>query len=68
MDVFKRSNVSIAGQGEQPMVFAHGFGCDQQMWRFVAPAFEATHQVVLFDHIGCGKSDISCYDNALLSG
>jgi sigma-B regulation protein RsbQ len=63
MDIFKRSNVSIAGQGTQPMVLAHGFGCDQQMWRSVAPAFEATHQVVLFDHIGCGRSDISCYDN-----
>lgn len=44
------------------MVFAHGFGCDQQMWRYVAPAFEADYQVVLFDHIGCGKSDIKAYD------
>jgi sigma-B regulation protein RsbQ len=44
------------------MVFAHGFGCDQQMWRFVAPAFEATHRVVLFDHIGCGQSDLAAYD------
>lgn len=44
------------------MVFAHGFGCDQQMWRFVAPAFEDTHQVVLFDHIGCGQSDIQAWD------
>lgn len=44
------------------MVFAHGFGCDQQMWRFVAPAFEADHRVMLFDHIGCGKADIKAYD------
>lgn len=44
------------------MLFAHGFGCDQQMWRFVAPAFEATHQVVLFDHIGCGQSDLTAWN------
>ncbi len=46
------------------MLFAHGFGCDQQMWRFVAPAFDATHDVLLFDHIGCGRSDASAYDEA----
>ena len=44
------------------MVFAHGFGCDQNMWRFVAPAFEATHRVVLFDHVGSGRSELSAYD------
>lgn len=44
------------------MVFAHGFGCDQQMWRFVVPAFETTHRVVLFDHVGAGGSDSSAYD------
>ena len=46
------------------MVFAHGFGCDQHMWRFVAPAFEADHRVVLFDHLGAGASDASAYDPA----
>lgn len=55
-------HVTEAGQGVQPMVFAHGFGCDQQMWRFVAPAFEATHRVICFDHIGCGRSDLTAYD------
>ena len=44
------------------MMFAHGFGCDQNMWRFVAPAFAATHRVVLFDHVGAGGSDTSAYD------
>lgn len=44
------------------MVFAHGFGCDQNMWRFVAPAFEDEHRVVLFDHVGAGGSDLSAYD------
>ncbi len=44
------------------MLFAHGFGCDQHMWRHVAPAFEATHRVLLFDHVGAGRSDLSAYD------
>lgn len=44
------------------MVFAHGFGCDQQMWRLVTPAFERTHRVVLFDHVGAGRSEAAAYD------
>nr|WP_137830230.1 alpha/beta hydrolase [Methylobacterium sp. L1A1] len=44
------------------MVFAHGFGCDQNMWRHVAPAFEDRYRTVLFDHIGAGGSDLSAYD------
>ncbi|KAB1080744.1 alpha/beta hydrolase [Methylobacterium soli] len=44
------------------MVFAHGFGCDQNMWRFVAPAFEGGYRTVLFDHVGAGGSDLSAYD------
>ena len=56
-----RNNVQLKGQGKQPLMFAHGFGCDQNMWRFIAPGFEDRFQVVLFDHVGCGKSDISAY-------
>jgi sigma-B regulation protein RsbQ len=44
------------------MLFAHGFGCDQHMWRYVAPRFEDGFRVVLFDHVGSGKSDLSAYD------
>ena len=44
------------------MLFAHGFGCDQNMWRFVAPRFESDFRVVLFDHVGAGGSDPSAYD------
>ena len=44
------------------MLFAHGFGCDQGMWRHVAPAFAADHRVVLFDHVGAGGSDVAAYD------
>ena len=50
-------------QAGQPMMFAHGYGCDQNMWRYVAPAFAATHRIVLFDHVGNGRSDLSAYDD-----
>ena len=56
-----RNNVHVRGSGTQPMVFAHGFGCDQNMWRYVAPAFEQDYRVVLFDFVGSGKSDWSAY-------
>lgn len=46
------------------MVFAHGFGCDQNMWRFVAPSFEDRFRTVLFDHVGAGGSDLSAYETA----
>jgi sigma-B regulation protein RsbQ len=58
----KRNNVRITGHGKQVMLFAHGFGCDQAMWRYVAPEFERDYRVVLFDYVGCGKSDWSAYD------
>jgi sigma-B regulation protein RsbQ len=61
-DTLARNNVHVVGQGASPMVFAHGFGCDQNMWRLVAPAFERSHRVVLFDHVGAGRSDLSAYD------
>ena len=62
MDALRRHNVNVSGRGQRAMVFAHGFGCDQNMWRFVAPAFERDFKTVLFDHIGAGKSDMSAYD------
>src|SRR6476619_1251983 len=62
MDVAARNNVKVSGRPDGPtMVFAHGFGCDQNMWRFVAPAFAAEHRIVLFDHVGAGGSDLSAY-------
>lgn len=45
------------------MVFAHGFGCDQNMWRFVTPSFEEDYRVILFDHVGAGNSDLSAYSS-----
>ncbi|MDP1794649.1 MAG: alpha/beta hydrolase [Acidimicrobiales bacterium] len=63
MGVRDRHNVKISGRTDgPPMVFAHGFGCDQNMWRFVAPKFENDFKVVLFDHMGAGQSDVSAYE------
>jgi sigma-B regulation protein RsbQ len=68
VDVIRRHNVSVSGLPEgQPMMFAHGFGCDQNMWRFVAPAFADRFKVVLFDHLGAGGSDVAAYDPARYS-
>jgi sigma-B regulation protein RsbQ len=59
----ERHNVNEHGPPEgQPMLFAHGFGCDQNMWRYVWPRFEGDYRVVLFDHVGAGDSDLSAYD------
>jgi sigma-B regulation protein RsbQ len=61
--VLARNNVTLSGQaGGAVMIFAHGFGCDQNMWRFVAPAFEDRYRTVLFDFVGAGQSDLSAYD------
>jgi sigma-B regulation protein RsbQ len=54
---------TIGPETGQAMVFAHGFGCDQNMWRYVAPAFADDYRVVLFDHVGAGNSDLSAYDS-----
>ncbi|MCZ2804769.1 alpha/beta hydrolase [Modestobacter sp. VKM Ac-2983] len=63
MSVRTRHDVRVSGRpGGRPMVFAHGYGCDQNMWRFITPDFEVDHQVVTFDHVGFGRSDLSAYD------
>ncbi|MEC9067757.1 MAG: alpha/beta hydrolase [Pseudomonadota bacterium] len=63
-DILARNNVQVRGAGERAMVFAHGFGCDQTMWKDVASAFEDDFRVVLFDYVGAGQSDLSAYDSA----
>lgn len=57
----------MRGEGNQAMVFAHGFGCDQNMWRFVEPAFAQDFKTVLFDHVGAGGSDLKAYDKSKYS-
>ncbi|HEY5800179.1 MAG TPA: alpha/beta hydrolase, partial [Burkholderiaceae bacterium] len=62
MSVLKRNNVTVRGDGPMTMLFAHGYGCDQNMWRFVAPGFADRYRTVLFDSVGSGNSDLSAYD------
>lgn len=57
----KRNHVKIIGSGNTTMLFAHGFGCDQHMWRFIIPAFEQDYRIILFDYVGSGNSDLSAY-------
>ncbi|MET9595519.1 alpha/beta hydrolase [Streptomyces sp. NPDC006516] len=62
MDVRKRNRVSVTGRESGPVVvLAHGFGCDQNLWRLVAPVLEERFRVVLFDHVGAGRSDVSAW-------
>src|SRR5687767_1354427 len=67
MSVVTRNNVVSFGSGSRPMMFAHGFGCDQQMWRLVTPAFADDYRIILFDHVGAGRSDLNAYDAAKYS-
>lgn len=60
-NILFRNNVKVFGKGTQPLMFAHGFGCDQNMWRLVTPAFEQDYRIILFDYVGSGKSDLQAY-------
>lgn len=62
-NIVVRNNVKVFGQGDQPIIFAHGFGCDQNMWRFITPAFMDKYQIILFDYVGSGNSDIGAYSS-----
>ena len=62
MDARSRNNVVLTGKGDGPVVMlAHGFGCDQNMWRLVVPLLAERFRVVLFDHVGAGQSDLSAW-------
>ncbi|MFE5855533.1 alpha/beta fold hydrolase [Streptomyces sp. NPDC056500] len=62
MDVRSRHHVTVSGrEGGRVVVLSHGFGCDQNMWRLVVPALEREFTVVLFDHVGAGRSDLSAW-------
>jgi sigma-B regulation protein RsbQ len=63
VDVLLRNNVTVGGDPTgRPMLFAHGFGCDQNMWRYVVPGFEDRYRTVVFDYVGAGGSDLTAYD------
>ncbi|MCD2518113.1 alpha/beta hydrolase [Massilia sp. G4R7] len=62
MSVQVRNSVHVSGSGAATMVFSHGFGCDQTMWRFMAPAYRERFRVITYDLTGSGRSDLSAYD------
>src|SRR5450432_3347214 len=61
MSIFETHNIHVVGNGPKTMLLAHGHGCDQVMWRYLTPAFRDEFRVVLFDHVGAGKSDLTRY-------
>jgi len=61
-DILLRNNVHVSGGGPRAILFAHGFGCDQNMWRFVTHAFRDDYRLVLFDYVGSGRSDLGAYN------
>lgn len=61
-DILTRNNVQVFGAGQQPIMFAHGFGCDQRIWRLLTPAFADQYRLVLFDYVGAGESDHEAFD------
>ena len=61
MSVIKRNNIALTGRGAEVMMFVHGLGCDQNMWRFVTPAFAERYRILLLDLVGAGGSDLSAY-------
>jgi sigma-B regulation protein RsbQ len=63
MDAVGRNNVTVTGRPDGPVIMlAHGFGCDQNLWRLVAPVLAERFQVVMFDYVGSGRSDLSAWD------
>ena len=62
-EVVVRNNVKVMGEGQRTIMFAHGFGCDQSMWKYILPAFESKYRIVLFDYVGSGNSDLSAYSS-----
>ncbi len=67
MSVFKRNSVHLLGSGDRTLLFAHGYGCDQSMWRYVTPSFAEDYRLVLFDYVGSGDSDASAFDRTRYS-
>ena len=62
MDLRHRNNVTVMGRGASTLVFSHGFGCNQAMWKYLAPQFEDRFRVVMYDLVGAGLSDLSAFD------
>jgi sigma-B regulation protein RsbQ len=67
MTAVQRNNVNIIGSGDQVLMFAHGYGCDQNMWRYLTPEFSDKYMIVLFDFVGSGRSATSAFDRTRYS-
>jgi sigma-B regulation protein RsbQ len=67
MTLEKRNNIKVTGNGPVTMLLAHGFGCDQSMWRFLTPKYVERYRVITFDMVGSGHSDLSAYDRSKYS-
>ncbi|MGJ7523734.1 alpha/beta fold hydrolase [Variovorax sp. LT1P1] len=67
MSTKERNNVSVRGSGTDTVIFAHGFGCDQNMWRLLEPVYAKRYRTVLFDHVGAGNSDLTAYEESKYS-
>lgn len=63
MTIARRNNIQVLGTQGPVLLYAHGFGCSQQMWSAITPAFSATHRQVLFDYVGSGQSDLAAFDS-----
>ena len=67
VEMLRRNNVRILGDRERTLLLAHGFGCDQHMWRFIAPSLMQRYRIVLFDYVGSGQSELKAYDSGRYS-
>ncbi|MDE4539245.1 alpha/beta hydrolase [Pseudomonas sp. ITEM 17296] len=63
MDIQRRNNVRVHGEGTSTLVFSHGFGCDQTMWHYLFQHFTNRFRVVLYDLVGAGRSDLDAYES-----
>lgn len=53
-----RNNVNVVGNlvSDQAMIFVHGFGTDQSVWKDVATPFLGDYKVYLMDNVGSANT------------
>jgi sigma-B regulation protein RsbQ len=61
-DLIAKNNITILGTGSTYILLVHGYGCDQNMWRYIVPQFKDNYKIILIDLVGSGKSDENAYD------